>query len=305
MQIYQKHDTAIVESSTIGKRTRIWAFAHILPGATLGSDCNICDHVFIENEVVIGDRVTIKCGVQLWDGIMVEDDVFIGPNVTFTNDRFPRSKVYPDKYLNTIIRSGASVGANATILPGIEVGSNAMVGAGSVVTGRVPENAIVMGNPAVITGYVGAVSGSKDENRAEFGSQGPGGQLARLTEIQDLRGDLCAAEVHEDIPFTPARIFFVYNVPNEKVRGEHAHKKCHQFLICVKGGVSVIYDDGSQRSEFLLDVPSVGLHIPPGVWGIQYKYTEDAVLMVLASDHYDEQDYIRNYSEFLEYVGAA
>src|SRR2546421_7251256 len=112
-----QHAQAIVESKSIGEKTRIWAFAHILSGAKIGRDCNICDHTFIENDVVVGDRVTIKCGVQLWDGLRVEDDVFISPNATFTNDRYPRSKQYLAEYPQTIIRRGASIGANATILP--------------------------------------------------------------------------------------------------------------------------------------------------------------------------------------------
>jgi UDP-2-acetamido-3-amino-2,3-dideoxy-glucuronate N-acetyltransferase len=148
------HSQALCESKTIGENTKVWAFAHVLPGAVLGSECNICDHVFIENDVKVGDRVTVKCGVQLWDGITVEDDVFIGPNATFTNDIFPRSKVYPEKFLRTIVKKGASIGANATILPGITIGEGAMVAAGAVVTKSVPNKAIVMGNPARVTGYV-------------------------------------------------------------------------------------------------------------------------------------------------------
>ncbi len=118
--------------------TRVWAFAHILPGATIGRDCNICDHVFIENDVLVGDRVTVKCGVQLWDGVTIEDDVFIGPNATFTNDPFPRSRQRPAAFTTTLVRRGASIGANATLIPGITVGANAMIGAGAVVTHDVP-----------------------------------------------------------------------------------------------------------------------------------------------------------------------
>src|SRR5688500_13357804 len=127
------HPRAIVESPRVGARTRVWAFAHILPGATVGEDCNICDGVFIENDVVVGDRVTVKCGVQLWDGVTLEDDVFVGPNATFTNDPFPRSRQQPDTFARTLVRRGASIGANATILPGIVIGQDAVIGAGSVV----------------------------------------------------------------------------------------------------------------------------------------------------------------------------
>ena len=144
-----KHAQSLVESENIGNNTRVWAFAHILPGAKIGADCNICDHVFIENDVIVGDRVTIKCGVQLWDGLRINDDVFIGPNATFANDPFPRSK-QPFTVMVTTVKKGASIGVNATILPGITIGENAMVGAGSVVTKDVPPNTLVVGNPAII-----------------------------------------------------------------------------------------------------------------------------------------------------------
>jgi UDP-2-acetamido-3-amino-2,3-dideoxy-glucuronate N-acetyltransferase len=142
------HPSSDVQSTQIGDRTKVWQFVVILPKAVIGQDCNICSHCLIENKVVIGDRVTIKSGVQIWDGVSLEDDVFIGPNVTFTNDMFPRSKIYPDAFPETRIMKGASIGANATILPGITVGVNAMVGAGSVVIKNVPDNVVVAGNPA-------------------------------------------------------------------------------------------------------------------------------------------------------------
>ena len=142
------HSKSLCESKNIGKGTRVWAFAHILPEAVIGMDCNICDSVFIENKVRIGNRVTIKSGVQVWDGIEISDDVFIGPNVTLTNDKYPRSRKWQDKVLKTAIKSGASIGANSTILPGITIGANAVVGAGSVVTKNVQPNTIVVGNPA-------------------------------------------------------------------------------------------------------------------------------------------------------------
>lgn len=144
------HESAICESQKVGEGTRIWAFVHVLPGATIGKDCNICDFVFIENQVVIGDRTTIKSGVQIWDGVTIGSDVFVGPNVTFTNDKYPVSKNKDFKLLNTIIEDGVSIGANSTILPGVKIGSKAVIGAGSVVTKDVLPNTTVFGNPAKI-----------------------------------------------------------------------------------------------------------------------------------------------------------
>lgn len=303
-----QHAQAIVESTKIGKATRIWAFTHILPGAEIGEDCNICDHVFIENDVKIGDRVTIKSGVQLWDGIVIEDDVFIGPNATFTNDLFPRSKHYLEKYEKTVIRQGASVGANATILARVTIGSNAMIGAGSVVTRDVPPNAIVVGNPATIKGYVDIADTRKSIDlvrpESDWGQQREstvaGVKAYRLPQIKDMRGNLSFAEHEQHIPFIPKRYFLVFDVPSREIRGEHAHRKLHQFLVCVRGSLAVVVDDGSNREEFLLDSVQVGIYIPPMIWSIQYKYTTDAMLLVLASDVYDAGDYIRDYDEFLK-----
>ena len=146
------HPQAICETSEVGDGTRVWAFAHVLAGARIGADCNVGDHAFIENDVIVGDRVTVKNGVQLWDGLRVGDDVFLGPNATFTNDPFPRSRAYDHEIAVTRIEEGASIGANATILPGLTIGSRSLVGAGSVVTRDVPPGAIVAGNPARVIG---------------------------------------------------------------------------------------------------------------------------------------------------------
>lgn len=132
----------------IPETTNVWQFCVILPKAIVGENCNICSHCLIENDVVVGDNVTVKCGVQLWDGIRVEDNVFIGPNVTFTNDKYPRSKQYPEQFWKTTIKKGASIGAGAVILCGVTIGEKAMIAAGSVVTKDVPEGELWMGNPA-------------------------------------------------------------------------------------------------------------------------------------------------------------
>ena len=151
---YFIHEKAIVESNKIGDDSRIWAFVHILSGAEIGKNANICDHCFIENDVLIGDNVTIKCGVYIWDGMHIEDNVFVGPSVTFANDRYPRSKNPDFKKERTLLKEGCSIGANATLLPGITIGQYAIVGAGSVVTKDVPNHALTYGNPGKIHGYV-------------------------------------------------------------------------------------------------------------------------------------------------------
>ncbi len=307
------HPAGICETTDVGAGTQIWAFAHVLSGARIGSDCNICDHVFVENDVTIGDRVTVKCGVAIWDGVHLEDDVFVGPAVTFTNDPFPRSKRHLHEPAQTVVRRGASLGANCTVLPGASIGMQAMVGAGSVVTHDVPPFAIVTGNPARIVGYVDtreipqsrvrrARALADEQTVRTLGVTGV--SLHRLIRADDLRGSLVSGEVDSHIPFAPRRFFTVMQVPSKDVRGAHAHRTCKQFLVCQVGSVAVLVDDGHVREELILDDPQLGLYVPPLVWSVQYRYTHDAVLLVLASDPYEASDYIRDYEEFLEHVAA-
>ena len=305
------HSLSDVQTKNIGADTRIWQFCVVFAGAKIGANCNICAQVLIENDVVIGDNVTIKSGVQLWDGVRIEDNVFIGPNATFTNDLFPRSKMYPEKFSLTTIKAGASIGANATILPGVTIAEGAMIGAGAVVTRSVPPNAIVVGNPARIIGYTNTkaeeftkeISATSNRKPPYFDSTSVQGvTVHKFPLIPDIRGSLTVAEFEQHIPFAPKRYFMVFDVPSKETRGEHAHRVCHQFLICVRGNCAVLADDGVNRTEVLLDSPDKGIYLPPMVWGVQYKYSEDAVLLVFASHHYDGSDYIRNYSEFLDVV---
>ena len=298
------HPLSDVQSSAIGSGTRLWQFVVVLPGAQIGQDCNICSHCLIENDVVVGDRVTVKSGVQLWDGLRVGNDVFIGPNASFTNDRFPRSQQKPEKFLVTSIHDGASIGAGAVILPGVVIGSKAMVAAGALVTRSVPPNAVVEGSPAKIVGYVDAarsdvfdVATTKHEMGATATSV-VGVNLHHMPRVPDIRGSLTVGEFDRSVPFTAKRYFMVFDVPSAETRGEHAHRECHQFLICVRGSCAVVADDGTNRQEFVLDRPDVGIHLAPMVWGIQYKYSADAVLLVFASHYYDSADYIRDYAEF-------
>ncbi|EKD59146.1 MAG: hypothetical protein ACD_55C00140G0001 [uncultured bacterium] len=179
-----------------------------------------------------------------------------------------------------------------------------------MVTKNVPPNAIVVGNPARIHGYVTSKPAaasvpqkSPSQMPEEFKSL-TGTTLHRMPIITDMRGSLSSGELAKMLPFIPKRYFLVFDVPNKEVRGEHSHKQLHQFLVCVKGACSLLVDDSVHREEILLNSPNIGAHIPPMVWGVQYNFSPDAVLMVLASDAYDPDDYVRNYDDFLAMRGA-
>ena len=308
-----RHPQAIVESERIGAGTRVWAFAHVLQGAVIGRDCNICDHVFIENDVVVGDRVTVKCGVQLWDGVRLEDDVFIGPNATFTNDPFPRSRQHPERFARTIVRAGASIGANATLLPGIEIGRAAMVGAGAVVTHDVPPGVVVTGNPARIRRR--AADGARDDREtahvADVSVAPHDGEIATLPlltsgaavgpipVVSDSRGSLSYAQFGDQLPFIPRRYFLLFDVPQGAIRGAHSHRELEQFIVCVHGSCRVIVDDGTHRDELRLTSPERGIHVPPMLWTTVVPDSRDTTVLVLASAEFDPDDYIRDYDEFL------
>jgi acetyltransferase-like isoleucine patch superfamily enzyme/dTDP-4-dehydrorhamnose 3,5-epimerase-like enzyme len=296
------HPQGICETDAVGERTRIWAFAHVLKGAVVGADCNICDHVFIENDVTIGDRVTVKSGVQLWNGLRVEDDVFIGPNATFSNDLYPRSRQYLAAPLRTVIRKGASIGAGAVILPGLTIGQYAMVGAGSVVTSDVQPYAIVTGNPARVTGYLDALkrqdqAGEPDRPSTESRVAGVG--LYPQKQVDDARGNLTVGEFGAEVPFVPARYYTISDVPNMRVRGEYALRTTDQFIVCLRGQCAVVVSDGAQRQEWHFDASAAGLLIPRLTWTTFYKFSADALVLVFASQAYDPEDYIRDYAQFL------
>jgi UDP-2-acetamido-3-amino-2,3-dideoxy-glucuronate N-acetyltransferase len=248
----------------------------------------------VEDDVVIGNRVTIKSGVFLWNGITLGDDVFVGPNATFSNDSFPRSKIFLSEPVRTVVEDGASIGANATILPGCRIGRQAMVGAGAVVTRDVPAFAVVTGNPAHVTRYLGGHESDEFVPEAAF----------QLPSFVDDRGHLAVLD-DSSIPFQPRRVFLVYDVPDRRVRGEHAHRECHQFLVCPHGSVRVQMDDGRRRWGVTLSSPNEGLHVAPMVWSTQYQFAPGTVLVVLASHPYDSNDYIRSYDEFRRIAGAS
>ena len=204
----------------------------------------------------------------------------------------------------TVLMAGSSIGVGAIVTAGVRVGLGAVVSAGAVVTSDVPPKAILSGNPGTIVGYVDALESvsattSGEAKITELGVDACA--LWQLPRFTDLRGSLSPVEFDRDLPFVPARSFVVFDVPSADVRGEHAHKQCHQFLIATHGELSVVLDNGSESAEVRLDRPDLGLFLPAGVWGVQYKFSSDAVLCVYASHGYDNGDYIRSYQEFLDY----
>lgn len=260
--------------------------AHIHPTACLAADCRVLPGAFI------GAQVNLGAGTV------------VGPNATLLDCEPGTSP--------TLVKAGVSIGANAVIHAGVTLAAQAVVRPGAVVTRSVPPAAIVEGNPASIAGYVDTRRSNDAAITRLAAGSGPGVEATgvrgvsfhRFPVIPDLRGNLTVGEFERQIPFTPQRYFMVFGVPNREIRGEHAHRACHQFLVCPRGSCAVVADDGQQRVEVVLDAPNLGIYLPPMTWGIQYKYSADALLLVFASHHYDGADYIRDYDEFKQLATA-
>ena len=276
----QVDPSARCEPDAIGTDSRVGPYSLIEDGAQLGE------------RVSVGSHVVIRTGARIGDSVVVEDGVIVGRNA--------------------IVASGVRLGDGATVAPGTEIGEAAVVETGAVVARAVPRQAVVSGNPARITGYVGAdgpspLQPTRPPAAIADSEPGPivadtdvqGVKLYRLPQARDLRGSLVAMELERLLPFVARRYFLVFDVPGAEVRGEHAHRSCQQFLVAVQGQLNVIADDGQHRQEFVLDDRATGLYLPPLVWAVQYKYSRDCVLLVLASDPYHEADYIRDYSGFI------
>lgn len=261
--------TSAQPAQFISPQARVAADAQLAPGVILHRDCDVGAGCVLDAGVVLdpgpGGRIVLEPGVHL--------------------------------------QAGALLSGNLTVARG------AQVQAGAVVTRDVPPHAVVAGHPAQIIGYTSVGSIATGTIRPTGGTgliqtQVRGVTLHRLPKVLDLRGNLTVGEFGRSIPFEAKRYFMVFGVPNAEVRGEHAHRSCHQFLVCAHGSLSVVADDGQNREEFQLDDPAIGLHLPPLTWGIQYKYSTDAVLLVFASEFYDTQEYIRDYGEFLQLATA-
>jgi len=292
---------ADVAAPSIHPSTFVSHTACVEPGARLGM------RVTIERGAEIGDGAQVGDGVHIGADVRVGTDVRIGPHAVIlgTDDAPPGAA-------RTELRHGVRVGASATLVAGLLVEANAVVRPGSVVTRSVPAGAIVEGNPATITGYVDMTTGSHgpvvamvpDGRTGTEQTAVKGVTVHHFPIIPDLRGNLTVGEFERQIPFVPLRYFMVFGVPSREIRGEHAHLQCHQFLICIRGSCAVVADDGQRRVEVVLDSPNRGLYLPPMTWGVQYKYTPDAMLLVFASHHYDANDYVRDHSAFLKLVQA-
>jgi UDP-2-acetamido-3-amino-2,3-dideoxy-glucuronate N-acetyltransferase len=280
--------------------------ARIAGNAAIGAFC------IVGPDVTIGEGVQLEPLCQLLGNVKIAEDVRIGSGVIFATMPFANGEIRPAGTGPTRVEKGAAVHSGAVIQPGVTIGACAQVGPGAVVYHSVPSFAVVTGNPARIIGYVDAAPSLAEVLPAPEDSPSEsitrtsvaGVSLHHLPLIQDMRGSLSVGEFERTVPFKAKRYFVVLGVPSIEIRGEHAHRECREFLVCVAGSCSVVADDGHTRQEFRLDKPNVGLLLPPMVWRVHYKYSEDAVLMVFASEHYDPADYIRVYDDFLSEVNA-
>ncbi len=277
--------------------------AHVHDGAGVAAGAHLGDFVVVYAGAEVGARCRVLGFTQVWPGVRLHDDVEIGPGVTI------EAPAAGTAGTDVVIGAGAKVGAGALICRGVRIGQGAEVVAGAVVAQNVPPYAIVAGAPARVVNFVQQADRAPQRdwhtlatfpNTPSTVRLGVGDvTLHRFKYVRDPRGDLSVGEFTREIPFVPKRYFLVMNVPNDKIRGEHAHYRCHQFLVCVKGSCAVVVDDVESRCEVRLEAPDQGLYLPPMTWGIQYKYSSDAVMMVFASDYYEADDYIRDYDEFV------
>lgn len=275
---FHQHTTAICESNTIGDQTSVDAYSVISKTARLGKHCKIGCFSHIKDKCDIGNQTSIGSNCVIAEKVQIEEDCKLGDNVS--------------------------------ILAGIQIGQGAVIRSGSVVTRHVPPHAIISGNPAEIEYYASENVESLDQSivtsnkkiDAPLSLDVGRSALWPLPNFDDMRGTLTVSEYEKDLPFKPERSFLVYNVPNNKIRGEHAHKQCDQFLIAVHGTLSILLDDGKARREVQLQSPDQGVYMPAGIWGTQYKFSSDAVLLVFASRPYENDDYLRTYADFLNYI---
>jgi UDP-2-acetamido-3-amino-2,3-dideoxy-glucuronate N-acetyltransferase len=302
--VYSASDSTLSETATVPSPRQpseppvgAHPTAVIEPGAQLAAD------------VSIGAFVRVPAGVRADAGVRIDDQVTFAGADDFADGSTVETP--------TVLRKGCRIGAGAVLLTGVTIGADAIVQPGSVVTMAVPSHAVVAGNPAKVINYVTTVGPTVTAGTAAHAPAGrasiedvAGVKLLSLKTVEDMRGRLTVGEVDNQLgatgglPFAPQRIFYVYDAPSSRLRGEHAHRECAQVLICVRGSLHVLADDGVSRGEAVLDSPGTGLYLPPMVWGVQYRPSEDALLLVLASHAYDPADYLRDYDEYLQVLSG-
>ena len=276
-------------------------------GTGIVSEVSADPGVVAPADFVLGAGCSVGAYAFIGPGCVAEDNVQIGARATVLAPE-PTSDVAAQRLL---VQSGATIGAGAVVCGANVIGRGARIEPGAVVTSDVPPHAVVAGNPSHVTGYVSAAAGGAPGRPIEM-VHAPkevgavvlpnGVSVIRFPEVIDLRGQLTFGEVDGQLPFAVDRFFLVYGVESQELRGEHAHRRCHQLIIATTGAVSVLTDNGSELIEVRIDEPNIGVYLPPMVWGVQFRHTADAVLMVLASDRYDADDYIRDYDEFIREV---
>ena len=272
--------------------------ALIDPAARLGTGVRVGALAIVGAEVRLGDGAVVDPGARLLGPVSVGEGAHIGAGATLAAE--------PGRAI--AIGAGARVGAGSTIDAGVTVGSGARVEPGAVVLRAIPSNAIARGNPASVVGFVeapGAFAGTSKGLPAKIEPAGVGEvTIHHFPVVIDARGKLSVGEFERDLPFRPMRYFIVYDVPSLETRGEHAHRECHEFLVCVRGRCAVVVDDGTTRREIALERPDMGVNLPAMTWRLQYKFSADAILLVFASHYYDAGDYIRDYAQYRSLVGT-
>lgn len=294
-----KHPTAICESTSVGNDCRLDAHSFVGRDVSLGDGCVVHAGATVEGATRLGHRVIIGAGAHVSSDATLDDEVQLeaGACVGASDPDGSAGAQRPAR-----LAAGVFVGANAVVTTGVSIGRHALIDANTVVRNDVPPFAIVRGNPAAIDGYRSTMQVPPPMPVSATGATPhvDGVAWLNLPLVEDMRGDLVIAQFNKNLPFVPRRTFIVHNVPSARIRGEHAHRECHQVLLCVTGSVHVLTDDGRNRQEFRLDTPSVGLHLAPYVWGTQYNFSPGAALLVFASHDYAADDYIRVYDEFLK-----
>lgn len=302
------HPKAICEAEYVGEGSRIAAFASVNASAVLGAGCTIGEGAVVRGSVRLGHSVDIGSGAQIGEGVILEDNVRVGTGASIEG---VESLMEGNRGIQgAVVGKGSRVGSNATVLPGIQIGRGAQINPGTVVTRNVPDLAVVEGNPAVIVGYSGSshtyhstnLQTARESKSVTDSVEPESSRIIELTAANDIRGYLSAGETGRELPFEPKRFFVVFNVPSIEARGSHAHKECHQLLICVSGSVRALVHDGTTGREYVLNSPNHALYMPPMTWGTQFQYSKDAVLVVLASHQYDPDDYIRTFEDFSSLV---